>query len=339
MSDRHDIHQSITDQIVSAIEAGAGEYKMPWHMSQGSIMRPENIGSRKPYQGINILALWVASQRKGYASPVWGTFKQWVAQGCSVRGGEKATYGVIYKETRAPSDAGTGDEVDKTLVFARAFALFNADQVNGYTPFLIDPLEPTTITPMEEADRVIAATKAVIIEQGESAFYRPSTDEIVVPPRERFTGSEHRSPTEAYYGVKLHELIHWTGAKHRLDRDLTGRFGTNAYAMEELVAELGAAFLCADLDISSEPRRDHAQYLANWLEVLRNDKRAIFTAAGKAQIAARHVHECGWVAEARLKLQAVIDEKERHATVGADPAPTPPDETLPLFASRPRSPR
>jgi antirestriction protein ArdC len=117
---------------------------------------------------------------------------------------------------------------------------------------------------------------------GERAFYRPADDIIQMPERERFLGTETSTPTEAYYGTLLHELTHWTGAKKRCDREFGKRFGDQAYAMEELVAELGAAFLCADLGISVTPRQDHAAYIDNWLSVLKADKKAIFTAASKA---------------------------------------------------------
>jgi antirestriction protein ArdC len=337
--ERFDIYRAITDQIVAMIEEGSGDFRMPWHMAQGDLMRPENIDSRRPYQGVNILALWVSCQLNGFTSPVWGTFKQWQAAGCQIRKGARATYGVIYKDRVIEGDDG-GDAAPQVRAFARAFPLFNADQVDGYQPLLLDPLKESAITPIDEAERFIAATGAVFIEGGDRAFYRPSTDTIHVPPRESFTGTSHRSPLEAWYGVRLHELIHWTGAGHRLDRDLSGRFATNAYAMEELVAELGAAFLCADLDISVEPRRDHAQYVANWLQVLRNDKKAIFTAASKAQAAAHYVHEHGWVKQARAKLEAIVAEREA-GTPGETPAPSHPADELPLFAStrKPHDPR
>jgi antirestriction protein ArdC len=332
--ERFDIYQAITDQIVAMVEDGAGDYRMPWHMAQGDLMRPENIDSRQPYQGVNILALWVSSQINGFTSPVWGTFKQWQAAGCQVRKGARATYGVIYKDRVIANDQGSPDEAPQHRPFARAFPLFNADQVEGYQPLLLDPLNESSITPIEEAERFIAATGAVFIEGGDQAFYRPSTDTIHMPSRDSFTGTTHRSPREAWYGVRLHELIHWTGARHRLDRDLTGRFATNAYAMEELVAELGAAFLCADLDISVEPRRDHAQYVANWLQVLRNDKKAIFTAASRAQAAARYTHEHGWVKQARARLEAIIAAREAE-TDGA-PRPAHPADDLPLFVGNRR---
>jgi antirestriction protein ArdC len=135
---------------------------------------------------------------------------------------------------------------------------------------------------LPDVDGFVARTGAAIVHGGNRACFVPKLDEIHMPPRELFTGSATSSATEAYYSTLLHELVHWTGPAHRCDRDLSGRFGTEAYAMEELVGELGAAFLCAELRIAVEPRADHAQYLAHWLNVLKADKRAIFTAASKA---------------------------------------------------------
>jgi antirestriction protein ArdC len=135
---------------------------------------------------------------------------------------------------------------------------------------------------IEQAEAFTAAAGADVRYGGDRAYYRRSDDHVQMPERERFTGSATSTPTETYYATLLHELTHWTGHESRLDRDLSGRFGNEAYAMEELVAELGAAFLCADLSITNTPRPDHAAYIANWLEVLKRDKRAIFTAARKA---------------------------------------------------------
>jgi antirestriction protein ArdC len=154
--------------------------------------------------------------------------------------------------------------------------------VDGDQPLAIDAPPATVITPIEQAEAFVSATGASISHGGARAFYRPATDSIQLPPREAFIGSLTSTPAEAYYSTLLHELTHWTGAETRCNRQLGKRFGDQAYAIEELVAELGAAFLCADLGITDEPRADHAQYLASWLSVLKADKKAIFTAASKA---------------------------------------------------------
>lgn len=273
--ERFDIHQHLTDRIVAAIEAGAGQWQMPWHRGSGG-RAPVNIASGNAYRGVNVLALWVEAQVNGYGSHLWGTFRQWADKGASVRKGQKASYVVFYKEIEVESDEGNEDE-RKSRLFARATPVFNADQVEG-----LEQAPVVAVTELPDADGFIARTGAAIVHGGHRAYYVPKLDEIHMPLRELFTGSATSSPTEAYYSTLLHELTHWTGPAHRCDRDLSGRFGTEAYAMEELVAELGAAFLCAELGIVVEPRADHAQYLAHWLSVLKADKRAIFTAASKA---------------------------------------------------------
>ena len=161
--------------------------------------------------------------------------------------------------------------------------------MDGYQPPVIDAPTVIPMTPIEQAEAFVAATGAQIDYGGTRAFYRPSTDSIQLPPREAFIGSPTSTPAESYYSTILHELTHWTSAESRCNRQLGKRFGDQAYAMEELVAELGAAFLCADLHITDEPRVDHAQYLASWLSVMKEDKKAIFTAASKASEAAAYL--------------------------------------------------
>jgi antirestriction protein ArdC len=274
--ERFDIHQHLTDRIVAAIEAGAGEWQMPWHRGSGG-RHPVNIASGNKYRGTNVLVLWVDARVNGYGSHLWGTYRQWAERGATVRKGQKASYVVFYKEVEV--DTPEGEETDsKRRLFARATPVFNADQVDGFQ-------DVVAVSPVEElqgVDGFTAATGAAIVHGGSRACFIPKLDEIHMPERASFTGSKTSSAAEAYYSTLLHELTHWTAPPHRGDRDLSGRFGSEAYAMEELVAELGAAFLCAELGITVEPRADHAQYLAHWLNVLKADKRAVFTAASKA---------------------------------------------------------
>lgn len=274
--ERLDIHQHLTDCIVAAIEAGAGQWQMPWHRGSGG-RAPVNIASGNAYRGVNILALWVEAQVNGYGSHLWGTYRQWAEKGATVRKGQKASYVVFYKQVEVASD----DEAEtdsRTRAYARATPVFNADQVDG----LPQDLPSAPVDQLDDVEGFITRTGAMIVHGGNRACFIPRLDEIHMPPRELFTGSVTSTATAAYYSTLLHELTHWTGPAHRCDRDLSGRFGTEAYAMEELVAELGAAFLCAELGIAVEPRADHAQYLAHWLKVLKADKRAIFTAASRA---------------------------------------------------------
>lgn len=276
---RSDVYEAITDQVIAAIEAGAGQWQMPWHRS--GVSRPLNAHTKKPYRGVNVVALWAAAEACHYGSGFWGTYKQWLELQAQVRKGERASLIVFWKEFEGEvENKETGERKPKKTLFARASWVFNADQVDGWTP----PAAPerNLVQVLDQAEAFTVATGADVRHGGERAFYRRSADCLQMPDRERFTGSETSTPTETYYATLLHELTHWTGHERRLDRDLSGRFGKEAYAVEELVAELGAAFLCADLSITNTPRPDHAAYIAHWLEVLRQDKRAIFTAARKA---------------------------------------------------------
>lgn len=277
-----DLHQRITNQIIAAIEAGAGEYQMPWNprLCSGShIGIPHNPIGRYGYHGINILALWASQQSKAYATAEWATFKQWQAAGASVRKGEKGTLTVFFKATDGGNSTAVGDDQEPRRHFiAKAAYVFNVAQVDGYEPPPVPSLMP--IEGHAAADDFITASGATIHHDSYHACYIPSRDEIHLPSSGAFLDAQ------GYYGVLLHELVHWTGRADRCARDLRGRFGSEAYAAEELVAELGAAFLCAEIGISPEPRIDHARYIDSWLRVLKQDKRAIFTAAAKAGQAA-----------------------------------------------------
>ncbi|MGX1101288.1 ArdC family protein [Amorphus sp. MBR-141] len=309
---RTDVHATITDAIVAAIEAGTDAWQMPWHRAGGALSRPVNIASGNPYRGINILALWVAAQTRDFTRPEWGTYRQWAAKGAQVRKGEKGTTTVFYRElaVEAEDTADDGDTASpERRCVARANIVFNADQVDGWKPAPTEaPSVGEEFTTVVNAEAFVAATAADIRQGGDAAFYRPATDHIQMPPKEAFHGSPTSTPAEAYYSTLCHELVHWSGATHRLDRTLKTRFGSEAYAAEELIAELGAAFLCADLEISLEPRPDHAAYVATWLKVLKNDTRAIFTAASKAQQAVQFLHGLGEDAAEPSKTDAVADE-------------------------------
>ena len=199
-SERFDIHQHITDQIIAAIENGAGEFRLPWHRSAGNIMRPVNIASKNAYRGVNILTLWATADEKGYSSGTWGTYKQWAEAGAQVRKGEKSAYVVFYKEDHRRIDE-ESDEAE-TRLFARATPVFAAEQVDGFAAPVIET-PATVIPPIEQAEAFVAATGASITHGGSRAFYRPSTDSIHLPPREAFIGSPTSTPAEAYYSTLL----------------------------------------------------------------------------------------------------------------------------------------
>jgi antirestriction protein ArdC len=275
-TEKKDIYQRVTDQIVKAIEDGAGTYKMPWRTSGGFAHSPINAVSKKPYRGINVLVLWATAQEKGYTSGTWATYKQWQEMGCQVRKGEKSANVVFWKFFDGEeSEQSEAEKPARRVPMARDYWVFNAHQVDGYKPLEEEQRPPEER--ISDAEAFFRNVGVKIADGGNRAYYLPSTDAVYMPAFAAF------AEPIAYYSVLSHETTHWSGAAHRVNRDLTGRFGTESYAAEELVAELGAAFLCAELGLPTDPREDHAPYIASWLKVLKNDKRAIFTASAHAQ--------------------------------------------------------
>ncbi|WP_297391169.1 zincin-like metallopeptidase domain-containing protein [Acidiferrobacter sp.] len=267
-----DIHQAITDQILAAMETARTTGRRLWD-SQPSL--PLNLTTGKPYSGINVLMLWSAALQNGYASPYWLTYRQADDKGGQVRKGEHGTHCVFYKPWESQeTNHETGEVETKTGAVLKSFTVFNLDQIDNIESPARE--ERPAFQAIEDAERILQASPARIIEGGPKAFYQPTTDTIHLPAREDFI-----SP-EAFYSVALHEATHSTGHASRLARDFSGRFGDSAYAFEELIAELGSAFLNADLGIIGSTLQDHADYLANWIKILQNDKRAILTAAAAA---------------------------------------------------------
>lgn len=289
---RLDVYRTVTDSIIAAIEAGAGEFVMPWHGHGAAIAKPVNAHTNMEYHGINVIALWAQAYGKGYASGYWATYRQWQEVGAQVGKGEKSSTIVFFK--RFEEEGGEKDEPFIRL-FARASRVFNADQVSGWTA-PEERLPPGTAQVTESVALFIKATKAEVEWSGKKACYHISDDYIEMPLVTRFVDTPTSTSTQAYGSTLLHELIHWSGAKHRLDR-FGDRSQREVVAAEELVAELGAAFLCADLGVSNEPRPDHAAYLTHWLQLLKNDTRAIFTASRLANQAATYLHELVSAAE------------------------------------------
>jgi antirestriction protein ArdC len=280
---RADIYARITNEIVAAIEAGAGEWKMPWRHDGSSVARPLNLVSRKPYRGVNTLALWIAAHAKGYGDGVWATYCQWAERGAQVRKGEKATTVVFWKQigrveaSDGEADAFSADDGAPRIV-ARGYAVFNRAQVNGYE----EPDAPllSQNERITRADSFFAALGVPVTYGASGAWYRISEDRIYMPDFERF------AEATGFYSTLAHECAHATGASHRLDRDFSKRFTKQAIAAEELVAELTAAMVLADLGLAAHPRADHAAYIASWLDILKNDERAIFTAASRCLVPA-----------------------------------------------------
>jgi antirestriction protein ArdC len=250
-----DIHQQVTDQILAAMEQARTSGRRLWD-SQPSL--PLNLTTGKPYSGVNVLMLWSAALTHGYTSPYWLTYKQASDKGGQVRKGEHGTHCVFYKPWKSEdTNTDTGEVETKTGAVLKSFTVFNLDQIDGIEPPAREPRP--AFQAIEDAERILQASPARIIEGGAQAFYQPATDTIHLPAREAFI-----SP-EAFYSVALHEATHSTGHASRLARDFSGRFGTEAYAFEELIAEMGSAFLAADLGIIGSTLQDHADYLAHWI--------------------------------------------------------------------------
>ncbi|MCC6887760.1 MAG: DUF1738 domain-containing protein [Hyphomicrobiales bacterium] len=297
MQKKTDVHQVVTDRIIAMIENGAGQFEMPWHRSSTPLHMPKNCLTGKRYRGINVVSLWCASEERGYASNEWGTYKQWQEKKAQVRGGEKATLVMFYKEIDVSPNPEDESDTGRRMV-AKASWAFNAAQVEGYDA----PALPEDRGPIERiaaADAFVKGTGATIRHGGERAFYSPGTDHVQMPSEGLFIGDDGNRQ-QSYYSVMLHELTHWSGHEKRLAREFGKRFGDKSYAFEELVAELGAAFLCASIGITNEPRRDHAQYIANWLQILKDDKKAIAHAAAKASAAADYLESLGEAASEKL---------------------------------------
>lgn len=289
-----DFYQRITKRIVAELEKGVRPWFKPWSAAntEGRITRPLRSNGQ-PYSGINVLNLWAESVTRGFVSPMWMTFKQAKELGGFVRKGETGSL-VVYASTftKAERDEATGSEAERDIPFLKAYSVFNVDQIEGlperFAPVATPRLDP--VARNAAADAFFARCGADIRSGGNMAFYSQSGDFVQLPPFEAF-----RDP-ESYYATLAHEMTHWTKHEKRLDREFgRKRWGDEGYAAEELVAELGAAFLCADLDLTPELREDHAAYIGHWLKVLKGDTRAIFTAAAHAQRAADFIYNAAEV--------------------------------------------
>lgn len=274
---KQDIKQQVTDKIIAIIEAGAakGEGNI-WDKTR-QLGMPYNYKTGKEYEGVNIPLLWIAAEERGYSTNAWLTFKQAAELGAYPRKGAKGVMCVFFKMVPIEPEENNDEENQEAGCFPmiKTFWLFNVADIEGL-PELQKTTESEEFEPLDAAEKILMSSGAKITWQGIKAFYRPSTDEIYMPDRDRFPNPQNA------YAVALHELTHWTGNASRLDRDFSGRFGSDSYAFEELVAELGSAFLLAHLGIEGFRMENHASYVQSWLRVLKNDKNAIFTASRKA---------------------------------------------------------
>jgi antirestriction protein ArdC len=277
------LHDAVTARIIAELEQGRFPWVQPWASSSGGtpLGLPENASTGRTYSGINILLLWAAAIEQGRPSQRWLTYLQALALGGNVRKGEKGTM-VVYADTFVPKaekeKASASGEDARRIGFLKRFTVFHVDQCDGIPADPdVAPL-PGCAEVLPHVEAVIAATGADIRIGGEMAFYSPSHDFIQVPPQQAYFELIN------WYRTRLHELGHWTGHVSCLNRDFSGRYGGEAYAREELVAELCSAFLWAELGVIPTVR--HADYLGAWLDILKGDNRAIFQAASLASKAA-----------------------------------------------------
>lgn len=296
--ERVDSRQIITDKIIEMLEKGVRPWTQPWTGGDSAFGAMPLRFDGKAYSGINVLILWMMAEERGYRSPFWMTMIQANKLGGVVRKGSKCTWVTKYapaeidakdKNNNVIRDA-NGDVVRKQTAFLKVYQVFNAEQIEKLPErFYPKPASVEGETPKDKLERIakveefFTATKSDVHYGGDRAYYNPEGDFIGMPRLEDFVDSA------SFYATLGHEHIHWTGAKKRLDREFGKRFGDKAYAFEELIAEMGSAFLCVKLGITMTPREDHAAYLAHWLGVLKSDKRAIFVAASAAQRAVDHL--------------------------------------------------
>ncbi|MBK7853707.1 MAG: DUF1738 domain-containing protein [Bacteroidetes bacterium] len=286
---KSDVYSRITDKIIADLEQGKLTWRKPWNSEhlKSHVMRPLRWNDQ-PYTGINTLVLWAIAADKGYQSPYWMTYQQATGMKANVRKGEKSTTVVYADKFSKQEENEKGDLETKQIPFLKAYHVFNADQIEGLSDAYYKKPEVKSFNPelrREELETYFKNTKAKIT-TGTKACYAPFKDAIEMPPFESFKDAV------SYYSVLGHETIHWTKHINRLDRDFgKKRFGDEGYAKEELVAEIGSCFLGADLNFEPELRPDHVAYIQNWLEVLKNDKKFIFSAASHAQKAVEYLHQ------------------------------------------------
>ncbi|MEG3589258.1 zincin-like metallopeptidase domain-containing protein [Citrobacter youngae] len=274
---RTDIYQTVTDNIIAALEDGVKPWSCPWQRVPGMSGVPSNFATGIAYSGMNIMLLWCSASKQGFGDSRWMTYKQAQAVGGQVRKGEHGTTAIFYTTLEKENEDGEIDQIP----MLKTFNVFNVEQIDGL-PLTTETVNlEATFAPLPEAENLFRKSGVNIIEKGQNAFFQPSTDEVWLPERHLFSDAAN------FYATGLHELVHWSGGKKRLNRETKGKFGSEHYAFEELIAELGSAFLMADLGIVGEVQ--HESYIASWLKALKNDKRYIFKAASAASKAHRYL--------------------------------------------------
>lgn len=287
---RQDPHTRITDRILAELEQGTRPWLKPWSggdMATAGRNRPLRA-TGQPYRGINVLLLWLEADASGFVSPSWMTYRQAQALGAQVRKGERGATVVYYGDSsRTVRDEASGEDKEQAFRFLKTYTVFNVAQIDGLPKrFHIVPEPAPEVERIEAAEAFFERIPATVHHGGNQAYYLPSADRIQLPPFAAFHDAH------GYYTTRGHETVHWTRHESRLDRRFgREKWGDEGYAREELVAELGAAFLAADLGLAIEPRPDHASYIASWIKVLQNDTRAIVQAAAHAERAVAYLHQ------------------------------------------------
>lgn len=286
---RKNIHQQVTDTIIAQLEAGTIPWQQPWTGSDNRLLTiPKNFTTNKSYRGINILLLWGASITHNYTSDEWGSFLQWQGKKEAIRKGEKGSMIVYYDTLEKENQDG---EIEN-IPFLKTSVVFNRCQLASYTPEekTVAENKKSLVERFDTIDQFVNNTKAVIKHEGFGACYMNTSDTIYMPEPDSFIDTENCTATEGYYGTLLHELLHWTGHEKRMKRTFGRKFGDRPYAEEELVAELGSAFLCSGFEITKEPPKHHASYIAHWTKVLQENTHCIIAAASQASKAIDYLH-------------------------------------------------
>ena len=284
-----DPHSRITDRILAELEQGTRPWLKPWSSGEMATAQTRPLrATGQPYRGINVLLLWIEAQEFGFVSPSWMTYRQAQALGAQVRKGEHGATVVYYgNSNKTVRDEASGEDREETFRFLKTYTVFNVAQIDGLPErFHSVPETAPEVERIERAEAFFDSILATVNHGGDRAYYMPSADRIQLPPFTAFHDAH------GYYTTRGHETVHWTRHPSRLDRSFgREKWGDEGYAREELVAELGAAFLAADLGLAIEPRPDHASYLASWIKVLQNDTRAIVRAAAYAERAVAYLHQ------------------------------------------------
>mgnify|MGYP003114544831 FL=1 len=281
---RKEIINKVADKFIEALKTQKGDWKKSkiWKSLESGL--PINANTRKSYNGFNIINLLLDREIHNYDNNEWGTFKMWNDMGYRLKKNEKCSYVFFNKpfEVEDPTKLDEfGNPKKKKIFYLKPYAVFNANQVEGYE--VKKAQAPNKAKALKNVDKYVENTGAEISHGGDRAYYSPNFDRIQMPSKESFLG------TEEYYGTLLHELVHWTGHEKRCKRDFSGFFGSEAYAIEELVAETGSAILSSILGISQTVREDHLKYVNSWIKNLENKPEQVIKAINKSTKAIEHL--------------------------------------------------